>query len=169
METKRAKKQKLDDRTIHSLTWASIRVSRRVELSFTHTYAYAIGFQYDWGKRIIITNGDYGAPVDMEFDFGEDPVLRGEQGFFFGARNWTVCICCGQLFMSPTMQEDYRQHWYCDGLANSMNHSADVIFAPKVQAVIRGALVRNRVLPAMLSPDPADLERALQLCVNGFK
>jgi hypothetical protein len=169
METKRAKKQKLDDRTIHSLTWASIRVSRREELSFTHTYAYAIGFQYDWGKRIIITNGDYGAPVDMEFDEGEDPVLRGEQGFFFGARNWTVCICCGELFMSPTMQEDYRQHWYCDGLANSMNHSADVIFAPKVQAVIRGALVRNRVLPAMLSPDPADLERAVQFCVNGFK
>ena len=169
MET-RAKKQRVDDRTIHNRTWRNIRVARQESFAFTRVRGYAIGvFEYEWGERMVITNGDYGVPVEMEFDEGEDPVLRGEQGFFFGARNWTMCICCGELFMSPTMQEDYRQHWYCDGLANSMNHSADVIFAPKVQAVIRGALVRNRVLPAMLSPDRADLERAVQFCVNGFK
>jgi hypothetical protein len=37
------------------------------------------------------------------------------------------------------------------------------------QAVSRGAMTRNRVLPAMLSPDPTYLRQAVLFCVNGFK
>ena len=38
-----------------------------------------------------------------------------------------------------------------------------------LQALVRGAMTRNRVLPAMLSADPTDLRKAVQFCVNGFK
>jgi hypothetical protein len=38
-----------------------------------------------------------------------------------------------------------------------------------LQARVRGAMTRNRVLPAMLSADPTDLRQAVQFCVNGYK
>ena len=38
-----------------------------------------------------------------------------------------------------------------------------------LQALVRGAMTRNRVLPAMLSADPTDFHQAVQYCVNGYK
>jgi hypothetical protein len=38
-----------------------------------------------------------------------------------------------------------------------------------IQARVRGAMTRNRVLPAMLSADPSDFHQAVQYCANGFK
>jgi hypothetical protein len=38
-----------------------------------------------------------------------------------------------------------------------------------LQARIRGAMTRNRVVPAMLSADPTDLRQAVQFCANGYK
>jgi hypothetical protein len=35
----------------------------------------------------------------------------------------------------------------------------------RFQAVLKGAITRNRVLPAMLSADPTDLRQAVQFCV----
>jgi len=35
-----------------------------------------------------------------------------------------------------------------------------------LQALARGAMTRNRVLPAMLSADPTDLHQAVQYCEN---
>jgi hypothetical protein len=36
----------------------------------------------------------------------------------------------------------------------------------RFQAISKGAMTRNRVLPAMLSADPTDLRQAVQFCVN---
>jgi hypothetical protein len=36
----------------------------------------------------------------------------------------------------------------------------------RFQARAKGAMTRNRVLPAMLSADPTDLRQAVQFCVN---
>ena len=36
----------------------------------------------------------------------------------------------------------------------------------RFQAVSKGAMTRNRVLPAMLSADPTDFHKAVQFCVN---
>jgi hypothetical protein len=38
-----------------------------------------------------------------------------------------------------------------------------------LQALVRGAMTRNHVLPAMLSADPTDLRQAVQYCANGYK
>jgi hypothetical protein len=38
-----------------------------------------------------------------------------------------------------------------------------------LQALVRGAMTRNRVVPAMLSADPTDLRQAVQFCANGYK
>jgi len=37
------------------------------------------------------------------------------------------------------------------------------------QALAKGAMTRNRVLPAMLSADPTDFHQAVQYCANGYK
>ena len=39
----------------------------------------------------------------------------------------------------------------------------------RFQAMAKGAMTRNRVLPAMLSADPTDLRQAVQFCANGYK
>ena len=39
----------------------------------------------------------------------------------------------------------------------------------RFQAMAKGAMTRNRVLPAMLSADPTDFHQAVQYCVNGYK
>jgi hypothetical protein len=39
----------------------------------------------------------------------------------------------------------------------------------RFQAMAKGAMTRNRVVPAMLSADPTDLRQAVQFCVNGYK
>ena len=39
----------------------------------------------------------------------------------------------------------------------------------ELQARVRGAMTRNRVLPAMLSADPTDFHQAVQYCANGYK
>jgi hypothetical protein len=39
----------------------------------------------------------------------------------------------------------------------------------RFQAMAKGAMTRNRVVPAMLSADPTDLRQAVQFCANGYK
>ena len=39
----------------------------------------------------------------------------------------------------------------------------------RFQAISKGAMTRNRVLPAMLSADPTDLRQAVLFCANGYK
>ena len=39
----------------------------------------------------------------------------------------------------------------------------------RFQAISKGAITRNRVLPAMLSADPTDFHQAVQYCANGYK
>ena len=39
----------------------------------------------------------------------------------------------------------------------------------RFQAISKGAMTRNRVVPAMLSADPTDLRQAVQFCANGYK
>ena len=39
----------------------------------------------------------------------------------------------------------------------------------RFQARVRGAMTRNRVVPAMLSADPTDLRQAVLFCANGYK
>ena len=39
----------------------------------------------------------------------------------------------------------------------------------RFQAMAKGAMTRNRVVPAMLSADPTDLRQAVLFCANGYK
>jgi len=39
----------------------------------------------------------------------------------------------------------------------------------RFQALAKGAMTRNRVVPAMLSADPTDLRQAVLFCANGYK
>ena len=147
------------DKARHRSVWRNIHVQRRVST------AYDILRAFKWN--------------DNRHEVAEIKIFRGHYFYHWNeldeeleewcTKNWCECNCCGEWYISPTPRQDHFQHWYCDGLSNSDRHSADVIFAPKIQAIARGVIARNHVLPAMLSADPDDLTKAVHLCINGLK
>jgi hypothetical protein len=87
-------------------------------------------------------------------------------------------ICTGvvrddfkMLIQRINMANDDKSSFSLFYLLNFDEH--DFEFIPDditdLQARVRGAMTRNRVLPAMLSADPTDLHQAVQYCANGFK
>jgi len=53
-------------------------------------------------------------------------------------------------------------------LKKSDIHTLNNVFT-RFQALAKGAMTRNRVVPAMLSADPTDLRQAVLFCANGYK